>query len=48
MTPDTALRLAKYFGNSPESWLNLQQMYDFSKARHDSGAQIDREVAACA
>jgi antitoxin HigA-1 len=44
VTPDTALRLARYFGNSPEFWLNLQQMYDLTKARHDSGAQIEREV----
>ncbi len=28
ITPDTALRLSKYFGNSPEQWLNLQQSYD--------------------
>jgi addiction module HigA family antidote len=33
ITPDTALRLARFFGNSPEFWLNLQQMYDLSKAR---------------
>jgi addiction module HigA family antidote len=26
ITPDTALRLARFFGNSPEFWLNLQQM----------------------
>lgn len=33
ITPDTALRLARFFGNSPEFWLNLQQMHDLSKAR---------------
>lgn len=48
ITPDTALRLARYFGNSPEFWLNLQQMYDITKTRHDSGAQIEREVQAVA
>ncbi|HEV2462255.1 MAG TPA: HigA family addiction module antitoxin [Acidobacteriaceae bacterium] len=37
ITSDTALRLAKYFGNSPEFWLNLQQMYDLSKTRLESG-----------
>jgi plasmid maintenance system antidote protein VapI len=41
---DTALRLAKYFGNSPEFWLNLQQMYDLSKTRLESGARIEQEV----
>ncbi|HEY0796172.1 MAG TPA: hypothetical protein VGD64_10365 [Acidisarcina sp.] len=30
MTPDTALRLARFFENSPEVWLNLQQMHDLS------------------
>src|SRR5437764_74496 len=28
ITADTALRLARYFGNSPEFWLNLQTAYD--------------------
>lgn len=28
VTPDTALRLARYFGTSPEMWLNLQVAYD--------------------
>lgn len=33
ITPDTALRLARFFGTSAEFWLNLQQMHDLSKAR---------------
>ncbi len=28
VTPDTALRLARYFGGDAQSWLNLQQSYD--------------------
>ncbi len=44
ITPDTALRLAKYFGNSAEFWLNLQQMYDLSKTRKEAGRQIEQEV----
>ncbi|HET9791893.1 MAG TPA: HigA family addiction module antitoxin [Candidatus Angelobacter sp.] len=44
ITSDTALRLAKYFGNSPEFWLNLQQMYDLSRTRLESGARIEQEV----
>jgi addiction module HigA family antidote len=44
ITPDTALRLARFFGNSPEFWLNLQQSYDLSKARLELSASIEREV----
>jgi len=43
ISPDTALRLSRYFGNSPEFWLNLQQAYDLSRAREDS-ARIEEEV----
>jgi antitoxin HigA-1 len=32
MTADTALRLADRFGTTPEFWMNLQSMYDLSKA----------------
>ena len=48
VTPDTALRLARFFGNSPEFWLNLQQMYDLSKARIELSKKIEREVEAFA
>ncbi len=44
ITPDTALRLARFFGNSPEFWLNLQQMHDLSKARMELGEAIERDV----
>ena len=44
ITPDTALRLARFFGNSPEFWLNLQQMHDLSKARLELTETIEREV----
>ncbi|MCH8239608.1 MAG: HigA family addiction module antidote protein [Proteobacteria bacterium] len=33
VTADTALRLARYFGNSPQFWLNLQSHYDLEVAR---------------
>ena len=46
ITPDTALRLARFFGNSPEFWLNLQQMHDLSKARLELSDDIEREVQA--
>ncbi len=44
ITPDTALRLARYFGNSAEFWLGLQKEYDLRKAREELGTDIDREV----
>jgi addiction module HigA family antidote len=44
ITPDTALPLARFFGNSPEFWLNLQQMHDLSKARLELKKTIEREV----
>lgn len=44
ITPETALRLAKFFGNSPEFWMNLQQMHDLSKARIELGSRIEKEV----
>ncbi len=44
VTPDTALRLARYFGTTPEFWLNLQSAYDLKVARRELGARIDREV----
>jgi addiction module HigA family antidote len=46
ITPDTALRLARFFGNSPEFWLNLQQMHDLSKAKLELCQKIEREVEA--
>jgi addiction module HigA family antidote len=46
ITPDTALRLARFFGNSPEFWLNLQQMHDLSNARLKSNKTIERDVEA--
>jgi plasmid maintenance system antidote protein VapI len=44
ITPDTALRLAHFFGNSPKFWLNLQQMHDLFKARIELKKTIEREV----
>ena len=44
ITPDTALRLARFFGNSPEFWMNLQLMHDLSKARLELSKMIERDV----
>jgi addiction module HigA family antidote len=44
VTADTAIRLARYFGTSPEFWLNLQSAYDLSCAFADHGPAIERDV----
>lgn len=44
ITPDTALRLARYFGTTPEFWLNLQQDYDLKLAAETLLETIEREV----
>src|SRR2546425_727764 len=44
ITADTALRLARYFGTTPEFWLNLQQAYDLRRALRESARAIEREV----
>ena len=44
VTPDTALRLARYFGGDPQSWLNLQQAYDLKVAQKAMAKKIEREV----
>src|SRR5467141_3642796 len=44
ITADTAIRLARYFGTSPEFWLNLQSAYDLSLAVAENGLAIEREV----
>jgi addiction module HigA family antidote len=44
VTPDTALRLARFFGNSPEFWLNLQLLHDLTKAKLALSKTIEGEV----
>ena len=39
ITPDTALRLARYLNTSPDFWLNLQQMWDLYGAMHGPAAK---------
>jgi addiction module HigA family antidote len=45
ITPDTALRLARYFGGDAQSWLNLQQSYDLKNAEKASKSYIWREIS---
>ncbi len=44
ISANTALRLARYFGNSAEFWLGIQMDYDLDVVRIDSGEAIEREV----
>jgi addiction module HigA family antidote len=44
VTADTALRLARFFGTSPEFWINLQAMHDLTKTRQEKGKSIERDV----
>ena len=45
ITPDTALRLARYFGTTDEFWLNLQMHYDLEVERDRLGSRLRKEVA---
>lgn len=44
ITPDTALRLARYFNTSARFWLNLQASYDLELAEDELADSIEREV----
>jgi addiction module HigA family antidote len=41
VTPATALRFGKLFGNGPDLWLNLQRQYDLRKTERDIGKEIE-------
>jgi antitoxin HigA-1 len=44
VSADMALRLARFFGTSPELWFNLQKSYDLSMAMAERMEQIEREI----
>jgi len=46
ITPETALRLARYFGNSPQFWMNLQTSYELQVAEQTIGERVTAEVDA--
>jgi len=48
VTPDTALRLARYFGTSARFWLNAQAAYDLEVAEDTLSRTIEREVRPAA
>jgi addiction module HigA family antidote len=50
VTADTALRIAHFFGTTPEFWLNLQTSYDLKIVKASVGKKVEQEVrslAAC-
>ena len=44
VTPDTALRLARYFGTTAQFWMNLQTAFDLKQAEAEAGDKIEKEV----
>ena len=44
ITADTALRLARYFGTTPQFWMNLQANYDLEKAEDEGGSEISDRI----
>lgn len=44
VTADTALRLSRFFGNSPQFWMGLQADYDLDVASDKLGDRLQREV----
>ncbi|MBM3533530.1 MAG: HigA family addiction module antidote protein [Alphaproteobacteria bacterium] len=45
VSADTALRLSRFFGTTPEFWVNLQAMHDLTKAKAELGTTVTREVS---
>ena len=46
ISPETALRLGRYFGTGAVFWMNLQSHYDLAMAQQAVGVRIEREVEA--
>ena len=46
VTADTALRLGRFFGVSPQFWLNLQSHFDLEKEQDRLGDRLEQEVQA--
>lgn len=42
ITADSALRLAKFFGTTPDFWLNLQKSYDLAAAQEELKTELSR------
>ena len=48
ITPDTALRLARFFGGDAQSWINLQSAYDLKMAIQKYGEEINKSISPLA
>ena len=48
ITPETALRLGRYFGNSAQFWMNLQTRYELTLVERELGERIRSEVGHAA
>jgi addiction module HigA family antidote len=48
ISPETALRLARFFGNSPRFWMNLQTSYELAVAEREIGQRVAEEVLPAA
>ena len=46
ITADTALRLGRFFGTTPQFWMGLQSDYELDRAMVELGSRLDREVRA--
>src|SRR5262245_61368407 len=44
ITADTALRLARYFGTTPQFWMNLQANYELELAQDERGSEITERI----
>ena len=44
ITPETALRLGRFFGNNTQFWMNLQARYDLDSEKDRLGLRIEREI----
>lgn len=44
ISADTAIRLGRYFGTTPQFWMNLQAAFDLSVVEAESGPQIELDV----
>ena len=44
ISADTALRLGRFFGTSPQFWMNLQAHYDLELEKDHEGAKIERTI----
>jgi addiction module HigA family antidote len=48
VTPETALRLGRYFGTGAQLWLNMQTAFDLATAENELGARVNTEVQPAA